>query len=290
MAETAVRPYKTAKDKTLTHIGAGPLKVNDVDIGFTGGKYDVEKGTETYVHEDDTPAEQVGEIITKAFYRVTFQALQITPENYLIMMGAKNNVLKIWNGTEEYDTYWKTSLLEQQLLQFEKRRSSELPSIRLDWGNVVETTGDEPVITKVTGETDAVGTPLVRDVDYDLDATLGEVIALPNVGIVGYVGIAEGDWCRCKYKSVPPAGTELKLDPKLLFPDQYKVELAVTDANTKKEIVHFMPVAEVTVGSIDVKENALWAFNVTMEAVMSENEADAAYPLGYTKIDGMVTA
>lgn len=290
MAETAVRPYKTVKDKTLTHIGAGPLKVNDIDIGFTGGKYDVEKGTETYVHEDDTPAEQVGEIITKAFYKVTFQALQITPENYLIMMGAKNNVMKVWDGEEEYDTYFEADLLDQQLLQLEKRRSSELPSIRLDWGNVVDSGGDEPVITKVTDETDEVGELLVRDVDYDLDAALGEIIALPDVGISGYVGIEEGDWVRSKYKCVPPAGTEIKLDPKLLFPDQYKMELTVTDANTKKEIVHFMPVAEVTVGSIDVKENAIWAFNVTMEAVMSENEADAACPLGYTKIDGMVEA
>jgi len=118
---------------------------------------------------------------------------------------------------------------------------------------------------------------LVEGVDYLVDNLLGEVIAIPGGAITANME------AYFKYKCVPPKSIELAFDPFGLLPAQNEIDYTALDVKTGQAVRTWMPKAETTVGNLTMKNNDIWLYDVTIEAVFDFTPANVNYPLGYTK-------
>jgi len=273
-----MKPFANYKTFDNMKLGGGALYLNNRHVGYLQGDVGVEVGLEAKVVESNTPQVQVGSIPTSAYFRLKPKMMQISPENYCEAIGVAQSNIKIWTGLNEYDAWWKTDLVDQQLLTATRRGGGDFVSLKLDHKNLV-TAVDVPVFTKVASRTATTGTLLVSGTDYILDPKLGEILAIAGGALT------ENSLVRCKYKCIPDAGKEIALNPKGLLPGQNELLFEAVDAKSNKKVIIWIPKAESTAGNLTVNQDDIWILDATIEAVFDENPANADYPMGYAKFD-----
>lgn len=266
-------------DSNNMHCGSGPLSINSVHVGYIKDAVDVENRLESLIVKSGTPQRQVAQIPLEFILSLKASLMEITPQNYVFAVGVENSAITVWDGvSDEYDTYWTTTVDDQQLLTFRTRGWGELESIRLDHKNVKITGGEHPVISSTDGVTAYSSVD-----DYLLDSARGIIWAKPSGSIPA------GGQAYCKYKCIPPAGSEIALNSTNLISSEHPLSFIAVDADTQKAKRFFFPRSAVTAGGITTSGSDLWLLNVTIEALKSEDITYAAHPLGYVEFDVMDT-
>lgn len=264
----SLRVYANYNDFNQMHLGAGTIKIDGELLGYLKGDIVLTCGLTTVVVESGTPQVQVGQIPTEFKLSLKAQLLEITPENYCRSLGVDDSAITEWNGvSDEFDYFFTTTLTAQQQLPIGKKGMSSLDSLWLDHGGVVTTN------LVVTGE---LGGSLTVDVDYVVDETTGEIIAIPGGNIT------TDEEIYIKYKCIPAEGTEIMLDPDGLLPGQYPILCNLTDSKTGRPVEIYFPKGEIsTGGGLTTSGTDVWVIDLQIDAVYDDTED--VYPMGYVK-------
>lgn len=247
---------------------------NGSDIGYLEGNTELTCSLSKYELKVGIPKFKAGQILQEFFNKIKAKALELTGDNFAFGMGVAESMLKVWDGTEEYDYYWKTSLSEQQYLEFQQLPGSSWEYILLDHKNVVSAT-DIPIITVVEDDKATSGTIKTEDIHYIVDYANGIIYnPLPSSST-----IASKAKVRIKYKCVPAKGIELPLKRAGFVTWSGEVQVTGTDVSTNDKVINYMPKAEVSGGGLSTSADSAWGFDIEINAV--DNPETPNYPLGY---------
>lgn len=246
--------------------------------GYLEGGVTVDFGGQIYTFEAGIPVMAVRKWLLAASIKTKGKFVELTPANLAMVMGMAESLLKVWSGSEEFADWWQADIDDQELLTFKKIPGSTYEQIHLDLPGLV-TEVDVPVFSDPDTET-----PWVKGTDYFYDAQESVIYRIPtaaeNANYNG--GIASEGQIRCKYKCIPPAGTELRIGQDVTsWEGALLIEGECVETGRHLELYH--PKAMTSSGGLTTNEKAAWGLDFEMEPV--HYPTTPTEPLGYFSND-----